>query len=241
MGEPDDGGTARRATVLALIEQQPRRLSTPGAAEILDRLCRAASLEMGLTGASVTLVPTRDSHAITAASSEGTMRIEALHFDTGEGPTREAHQYGRPVIAGDLALCLGRWPGFTPAALTAGVYAASAFPLRVGSSRLGALSLYWPTPQQPDTVDLHTVAVFVDIATEVLVDSTFVHPHEALDPSLNTAMHTHAEVYQAQGMVMVDLAVSLPEALARMRAHAYAKGLDLRHVARDILNGQSLP
>ena len=40
--------------------------------------------------------------------------------------------------------------------------------------------------------------------------------------SLAGAVSSRAEVYQAQGMVMVDLDVSLVDALARMRAHAFS-------------------
>ena len=38
-------------------------------------------------------------------------------------------------------------------------------------------------------------------------------------------------------MVMVDLGVSLDEAMARMRAHAYAHERSLTDVARDIVDG----
>jgi AmiR/NasT family two-component response regulator len=44
-----------------------------------------------------------------------------------------------------------------------------------------------------------------------------------------------AELFQAQGMVMVQLGVSLADALARIRAHAYATNRPLREVAADIV------
>ena len=46
------------------------------------------------------------------------------------------------------------------------------------------------------------------------------------------------EVYQAQGMVMVDLGVSLAEALVRLRAHAFVEGRPVGDVARDIVAGR---
>lgn len=45
-----------------------------------------------------------------------------------------------------------------------------------------------------------------------------------------------AEVFQAQGMVMVQLAVSLAEALLRIRAHAYPEERPVADVARDVVN-----
>jgi hypothetical protein len=47
------------------------------------------------------------------------------------------------------------------------------------------------------------------------------------------------QVYQAQGMVMVQLGVSLSEALARMRAHAFASDRGLADLAADILAGRA--
>ena len=47
-----------------------------------------------------------------------------------------------------------------------------------------------------------------------------------------------AEVYQAQGMVMVDLGVTLAEAMARLRGHAYAENRYLSDVARDVVAGK---
>ena len=44
-----------------------------------------------------------------------------------------------------------------------------------------------------------------------------------------------AEIYQAAGMVTVQLDVDITEALARMRAYAYAEERPLSEVARDIV------
>ena len=55
-----------------------------------------------------------------------------------------------------------------------------------------------------------------------------IHP----DPDLRAAIHVRDEVYQAQGMVMVDLGVTLEVALARMRASAFAEGLSLQAARR---------
>jgi hypothetical protein len=44
-----------------------------------------------------------------------------------------------------------------------------------------------------------------------------------------------AEIYQAAGMVTVQLEVDITEALARLRAHAYAEERPLWEVARDVV------
>ena len=44
-----------------------------------------------------------------------------------------------------------------------------------------------------------------------------------------------AEVHQATGMVAVDLKVSLPEALLRIRGYAFVHQRTLAQVAKDII------
>ncbi|WP_234341760.1 ANTAR domain-containing protein [Streptomyces sp. NRRL S-646] len=45
----------------------------------------------------------------------------------------------------------------------------------------------------------------------------------------------HSEVYQAVGMVMVQLNLGAEQALDRMRARAFVQGRTVTEVARDIL------
>ena len=46
---------------------------------------------------------------------------------------------------------------------------------------------------------------------------------------------SRAEVYQATGMISVQLGVSLEEALVRLRAHAFAAGAPLDDIAADVV------
>ncbi len=82
--------------------------------------------------------------------------------------------------------------------------------------------------------------MFAELATELLMDNSTTGPAVGLDPDHHAAMAIHGHIYQAQGMTMVDLGVSLPEALARMRAHAYATDQDLADLATDIIAGRTI-
>jgi hypothetical protein len=52
---------------------------------------------------------------------------------------------------------------------------------------------------------------------------------------LEQAIADQSELYQAQGMVKVQLGVSLGDAMARLRAHAYATDRRLSDVAREVV------
>ena len=70
---------------------------------------------------------------------------------------------------------------------------------------------------------------FARMATEILLDG---------GPGLGDAIDHRAEIYQAQGMVMVARGLGAAEALARMRAHAFAQDLTLLALALQILAGR---
>ena len=237
----DHGSSASRRRALELVLREPHGIDDDaGAAGLLSRLCRAVTHDRGLCGAAVTLFPDLGSHSVAAVSSATVRETEELQFDAGEGPTRDAYHGYRPVMAADLEAFVGRWPGYAPAALKSGVGGVFSMPLHVGAARLGALTLYWQRPQPPQAADVRVALVFADLATEILVDASYAGAFEGVDPALHSALETHGHIYQAQGMVMVDLRVGLPEALARMRAHAYASGQDLAALASDILDGKTV-
>ena len=63
-------------------------------------------------------------------------------------------------------------------------------------------------------------------------------PDGAAADGVHEALAYRMQVYQAQGMVMVDLGVTLAEAMARLRGHAFASGRSVTDVARDVIAGK---
>ncbi|GAB3254750.1 GAF and ANTAR domain-containing protein [Nocardioides dilutus] len=197
----------------------------------LDRVCRAAARQLSLLGTAISLMSGAGSEAVAAVSDGETRSLEALQFDLGEGPGRDAFATGRPVLTSDMEAAFARWPAYAAAAHRAGVGSAYAFPLQIGAVRLGVITFYAASPSALDASALNACVGFVDTATAALVDGR--------RPQIPGVLRFRTEVYQAQGMVMVDLGIDLAGALARMRAHAYASGTDLDQVARDIIAGRT--
>jgi AmiR/NasT family two-component response regulator len=56
------------------------------------------------------------------------------------------------------------------------------------------------------------------------------------DAGLDEALDDRFELHQAQGMVMVQLGISLGDALTRIRAHAFANNHSLGNVAADVVS-----
>lgn len=222
------------------VDELLRRRPPPGRGlvDALDSLCRVVCEDLVLLGAAATLIPSLDTHTISASSSAATRQVEDAQFAAGEGPTRDAFTARRPVLVADLAgIGLARWPGWVPVAMGAGVRAVYALPLHVGATIFGVLTLYVGRAPTLEGRRLETALVFSEIATELLLDAS-IRGGDQVTPDLDAALDTHSHIYQAQGMLMVDLGVSLPEALARLRAHAWATGQNLTNLAGDIVIGR---
>jgi hypothetical protein len=129
----------------------------------------------------------------------------------------------------------GRWPGYTPAAREAGVRAVFAFPLQVGAGRLGVLDVFRTRPGPLAADELRQALTFAEVAVTTLLDGQSAAPAGRAAAGLERAMDSRAELFQAQGMVMVQLGIPITDALARMRAFAYAENRPLADVARDIV------
>jgi ANTAR domain/GAF domain len=202
----------------------------------LAPLCRAAVRRLGVDGASVTAVSGPAVREPLSATGELTARLEELLFTTGEGPGGEDFGFGSPVLVPDLEQATKRWPGFAPAALAAGARALFAFPLHAGAIRVGVLSLYRAQPGPLMPQELADALVFADIALQLLLDSASGISALAGYQPLDGLSDSRAEVYQATGMISVQLGVSLEEAFARLRAHAFAAGTPLDYIAGDVVN-----
>jgi ANTAR domain len=199
-------------------------------------VCLAAVRRLGVDGASVTAMSGMVAHEPLFASDQLSARLEELQFTTGEGPAEEDFRFGSPVLIPDLESVAGRWPVFVSAAVAAGVRAMFALPLQAGAIRVGVLSLYRGLPGSLAPEQLADVLVLADIALQLMLDAAAGISELPEYRPLDGLSDRRAEVYQATGMISVQLGVSLDEAFVRLRAHSFASGTGLGDVADDVVN-----
>jgi GAF domain/ANTAR domain len=218
-----------------------REVSRPGdqplVAGSLQRLCRAAVGMLPASGVGVSVMSDRGLPVTTAASDAASARMEELQFTVGEGPCLDAYTSRRPVLTPDLvAAGHTRWPGYAPAAHEQGVGAVFAFTLQVGAARLGVLDVYRGHPGVLSQRAMSQALTFAELAVEILLDAQASAVEDAASPTFDDALDIGYELYQAQGMVMVQLGVTLGEAMSRLRAHAFANDQRLGEVAGDVVD-----
>jgi len=197
-------------------------------------LAAACVRSLSVTGVGLALMTDDGPAGIVAATDGAARELEELQFTLGEGPCVDASGTGRPVLQPDLAATAPlRWPAFAGGALEAGVRAVFAFPLRVGAIRVGVLDLYRERAGPLSADELTEALSFADAATLVLLDAQAGSPVLVPVPVLDD----RAEVHQATGVVSVQAAVGLAEALVLLRARAFADPQPLGDLARKVLAG----
>jgi hypothetical protein len=230
-------GHGRIARVKALIAEQPVGIpTTDGVVAELRRLCRAAVVALSGSGAGLSVMAEDGVRGVTAASDENAERLEELQFVYGEGPCIDAFERRRPVLVPEISdASARRWPIYAPGIHDLGVRAVFAFPLQVGAARVGMLDVFRDRNGSLTADELGQALTFADVAVAMLLDGQAVARPGDTAPGLDEALDGRSELFQAQGMVTVQLGVTLTEAMARIRAYAFAENRPLRDVAGDIV------
>jgi hypothetical protein len=221
----------------ALMARQPRGASRPDdVADHLRRLCAAVVDGLAASGAGLSVLARGGTRGIVAASDPRSEALEEMQFVLGEGPCIEALARRRPVLVGDVrAVGRTRWPAYAAELLGTGTGAVFAFPLQIGAAELGVLDVF-RNEAGPLSTDRVTYAlIFADLAVGMLLDAQRISPDGVLAQGLDGAVARGAELFQAQGMVMVQLGLGAADALSRIRAYTFAEGRPLQDVARDIV------
>ncbi|QGN58911.1 GAF and ANTAR domain-containing protein [Nostocoides sp. HKS02] len=229
----------RLRRLLAFVDAEPTDAADDGLAGRLDRICRTAVRRVPADGAGITIMNNDGRPAGTiAASSARFRRFEEVQFTVGEGPCVEAYAARSPILEADMVGSgMRRWPAYAAAVCAEGVNAVFALPIQIGAARLGVLDLYRfeAAPLAPEA--LADALGLARICLDTLLGADVARSGGDLADGLGAAFALSSEAYQAQGAIMVQLGISLADAMVRLRAHAYATDRPIMDVARDVLDG----
>ncbi len=202
------------------------------------RLCLDCLRRLPIDGAAVSVRGGPSATELLYATDAVITRMDDLQFVLGEGPCRDAYRLRTPVMEPDLhsGRASRRWPGFTREAVGAGAAAVFAFPLQIGAVPFGVLELYRAVPGGLTGSDLADALVLADVGAGLVLDdfATSLAPTDS-DPD---PVFGQVEVPQATGMIAVQQGSSIPQALAALRAAAYAQNRPILDLARDVLAGR---
>jgi hypothetical protein len=183
------------------------------------------------SGSGSALIALRDgqeAEALVATSDQTAETAHDLESTFGEGPTRDAAAEGRLISVQDAAL-VERWPLYGPVMRGLGVRSIVAAPLRASRQCFGALAVFHRRrssahPQEPLLDDVANALTYTVLLTDQL-------------PLLADA-DSQSAVNNAAGMVSVQCSCSTDDALALIRACAFAQGERIATVATRVTTGE---
>lgn len=207
-----------------------------------DRLCEACVEFIGVDSAAVSLVFDGNVNVTLGVSDASARKYDELQFTMGEGPCLDSVASRATVMVLDLAdPAEARWPAYGPALLAYDIRGVYAMPVLVAGEYLGALDLFNAAAGPLEADQLEGAVVAAELAGLPMLDLFSADLQAAIDDPESDAWRelyvlSRAEVSQATGVLIAQLHIGAPEALVRLRAHAYATGASATDVARAILD-----
>ena len=185
-----------------------------------------------VTGASIaTLGELLGSETISASDLQ-VARLDELQFDLSEGPCWDALAQMRPMLEPDVRVHNGRWPAFSAALQNENVGAIFAFPMTVGTLRVGAVDLYNTDPGELSPL-------FVAQATELTAALSRYVLRRALRQAGSSEVegegHARRTIHQATGFVIAQLGVSADDAYLLLQGQAFSEGRAMSELAADVI------
>jgi GAF domain-containing protein len=203
---------------------------TPADEPFVRRLCQACVEILDVHGVALTVGYTTDERVTVCTTDATSARLEDLQEVLGEGPGRDASTGGQRVTALLPSDADGRWPMLSDAVRGhLGPVQVLALPLSVGADPVGVLTAYRDRTFPEDEQD---VAQFVADA----IGAAIARDHEEAAEAPGEPWLARSRVHMATGMVVAQLRVPAEDALAIIRAYAFAHDKSLNQVAEDIVN-----
>lgn len=199
--------------------------------------CDVCADFLAVSGSAITIMTT-DAVGPLCASSSAAGSMEAAQQTAGEGPGPDAFRTSRAVHVPRFdAATSARWPAFGESAAEHGICAAFAYPLATTGAIVGVLSLYQTTAGALTSRQIADAGAMVSVLTEAVLSLQGEAPAGALAPEIDDVVAYRAEVYQASGIIAVQLGINADDAMVRLRAAAFARGTTLDVVASEVVDG----
>jgi len=202
-------------------------------------LCAAFVSDLGVSGASVTVVSYGGRRSTICSSDDTAARAEALQFALGQGPHWDALASRAPVISTDLGSASEeRWPLLVVGLGALGIGSIFAFPMLMGAALVGVVDLYCLTPRRVDEEFIARASFAAGRMAMGAVQSAMRSATDATSEESPMAPALRREVHQATGILISQLDISATAAFARLQGQAFVTERPIDDVAHDVVRGR---
>jgi GAF domain-containing protein len=172
-----------------------------------------------------------------ACSSEVPGKVDALQYETGEGPCLEAIEDSDITRANDLSTDM-QWPQFAARAVAlTPVRSMLGARLFLSGDNRGALNLYATTPYAFDDLDVGTAAILSTFASVTLQRLTA----ERKVQNLEIALESSRQIGAAMGILMARRLVTKDQAFELLKTASQHLHRKLRDVAAEVIETGEVP
>jgi len=199
-------------------------------------LCSVAAEITELSGAGIALATNDSTMTSYCTSGEAGSSLMDLEMTLGEGPCVEAHRCEVAIEESDLRTSTKeQWQSYAPMALAHGARAVFGFPVRMGTVRIGALSLYRDESGLLTEVQLADGFLMAAVIARAVLGLQAGASADSLSQELFEEAMFDFSVHQAAGIVAVQGQMSIRDALVALRMHAFAGNQSLSEVATSVI------
>jgi GAF domain-containing protein len=205
--------------------------------DLLTLLAARCVEVLDVSAAGLMLVGSDGEPHVIASSSEAMRVLELFELQAAEGPCFDCLRSGEPVVDGGLLEAAARWPRFAPEARSAGFSSASAIPMRLRGTVIGALNLFGDRDDLLRADDIVVAQAFADIATIAILQRRAAAEARTLNENLTYALNSRIVIEQAKGVLAERVGVDLSTAFETMRRYARSHNLRLADLSQSVVDG----
>jgi transcriptional regulator with GAF, ATPase, and Fis domain len=216
-----------------------RRLQTENSPQKMQiRVTEAAVTSIaGCDHAAISVIWRRGDVETVAATDEVGPRVDAIQYETGQGPCLDSIAEHEVCLIDDLADD-ERWPAFSNRTVReTGVLSMLSFRLFVQADTIGALNLY---SRHPAAFDQHGRVVGSVLAAHAAIALSAAREHERAE-NLEEALRTSREIGMAMGVLMGHNKITEEQAFQLLRQASQNLNRKLRDIAADVVKTGELP
>lgn len=195
----------------------------------------AATLARGPEEAWCAVTLLREKKAATAASSDPrAAALDEIQYTYGDGPCMTAARTHTLVHVPDVTT-ENRWPGYTDAAVAAGIGSVLGVPFELEGEAKAALNIYSSQPQAYDQADIEAVVHQVGLASSGLRLAVRLAGHRDTAADLAAALTSRTTIDLAVGIIMAQNRCPQHEAVAILKSASNHRNIKLRELAAELV------
>ena len=204
--------------------------------DLLQTLCDTCRDMLDATESGILLVDDDGALDVVTTTSESSRLVEMMQLSAEAGPCIESFTTGRVVSVPDIADSPPEWAAFRDAAEALGFHSVHAVPMRLRSTRIGALNLLRAETGPLNEDDAVAAQALADVATIGILQERAVSEERNVRGQLQTALNSRVVIEQAKGVVAHTRSVGIDEAFQVLRQYARAHQRPLAEVAAAVVD-----